>query len=93
MKTIKCYNREYPAYPTMGAMRRYTLLTGKDVTSMSNADDMITYLYCVVQAASRREGVTFDETLDDFADGLAVEDFNAWSRGVLDNTGEAQGEA
>lgn len=76
---------EYPAFQTMGAMLAFKRERGKEVTEVNTSDlsELVVYLYCVVRSACKREGVEFPFTeLEEFADGVSLEDFQAWSEGL-----------
>lgn len=64
--------QEYPCRLTLGAMRRFKRMTGKDVTTLTegDVDDMVTLIYCCTQSACSADGVAFALTIDDFADCL-----------------------
>ena len=80
MHKIKIGGSQYPVAPTMGAMLEFRQITGKEVSDMSGDMDMImTYLFCLVKSACRREKVEFPhETVMDFADNIDMEDFVKW---------------
>ena len=82
MQKIKIGNKLYPAYQTMGAMVAFKNETNKDVTALGDGDlsTLLTYLFFVVRSACRREQEEFPFSgLEEFADGISLEDFTAWS--------------
>lgn len=89
MKKIVIKGKEYPARVTMGAMLQFKRETGKDVSEAKSTDvsDMVIFLYCVVAAASRDEGVAFDLSLEEFADALTPDNLT-----ILEGEG-TEGEA
>lgn len=103
ISAIRIYDKTYPAYQTMGAMLAFKANCGKDVSEMGSGDTSLitTYLYFVVRSACRREGVEFPFTeINDFADGISLDDFTAWSLSIAapdaaapDATDDAAGEA
>lgn len=90
-ETIIVINGEsYPCYTTAGAMLRFKKLTGREVVDMhEDFEDNLTYLYCCVASASKREGRPFTYTLDDFADNIDVSDFTAWAKSLAENAAPA----
>lgn len=90
---INVNGEAYPCTPLPGAMLRFKEQTGREVTEMdqNSFTDLCTYLYCCVAAASNREHKPFDMTLMDFADNLALEDLQAWSKAMVEQmTAEAE---
>lgn len=67
--------QEYPCRLTLGAMRRFKRMTGKDVTTLTegDVDDMVTLIYCCTKSACGADGVAFALTIDDFADCLELD--------------------
>lgn len=96
--TIKVKDKEYPCYPTMGAAVRFKDQTGRDMEEMKGASDFAVYVYCCVMSAYNREhGKQLDMSLQDFCDGILIEDVNALNEemaaasGVTaDNGGDAK---
>ncbi len=70
----------------MGAMLRFRQETGREITEInpSSFSDLCTYLWCCVASAAKREGLQFDMSLMDFADGLTPEDMTQWSEAIKD---------
>lgn len=73
---IKAGGQEYPAYMTMGALRRYKRATGTEMATadVSDVDNAVTFLYCLTAAACSAERVPFDFTVETFADSLLPAD-------------------
>lgn len=66
----------------MGAMVAFKNETNKEVTALGDGDlsTLLTYLFFVVRSACRREQEEFPFSgLEEFADGISLEDFTAWS--------------
>lgn len=74
----------YPCHPTMGAMLLFKQETGHDITKVDGSDmcELFTYLYCCVKSASRRDGIPFNLTLEEFADNTSPEDLMAWAQAI-----------
>lgn len=83
--------KEYPAYQTMGAILAFQRDTGKEITSIAgDLVELLKYLYCVVRSACKRDGVDFEfDSVEQFADGVSLEDFTAWANSLNDK--ETQG--
>lgn len=92
-KIIEIDGKKYPCYSTMGAMLRYRQETGSEVDTMRGLSEMLTYLWCCVVSACKREGVSFDMSLMDFADAVNVSDMQSWiddmSEAVTEDDGNA----
>lgn len=82
--------KAYPCRPTMGAMLRFKKETGKEVTEIDvkSLSDLITYLWCCVVSGAKHEGMEFNLSLMDFADGLTSEDMSEWVQTVTEQAGE-----
>lgn len=76
--------KAYPCRQTMGAMLRFKRETGKEVTEMdSNGfSDICTFLWCCVVSACKCDGVDFNMSLLEFADGISPEDLAEWNKAV-----------
>ena len=91
-------NVKYPCRPTMGAMLRFKIETGKEITEIDpkSFTDVCTYLYCCVASASAADKVDFRMSLLEFADALNPEDMNEWAaqmqQGSTANDNAAEGE-
>ena len=95
--TITVDGKEYPCRPTMGAMLRFKQETGREVTQIELGDlsGLVTYLWCCVLSACKREGVDFPLSLMDFADAIAPQDVALWTASLQeeeDGDGEAGGQ-
>lgn len=90
-KTICIKGKDYPFEVTMGALLRYERETGHDSSTLNQKSlpDMVTLLWCCVVSASRRDGVAFDLSLEDFADAITVDDLLTWV-GTLPKDGGAE---
>lgn len=76
---LRVGGREYPAYFTMGAQRRYKNAHGSlETPAADDIDAAITFLYCMTRAACNAEGVDFDMDEETFADRLLPEDVAAY---------------
>lgn len=82
--TINVGGREYPCYPTLGAMLRFRNATGREVTTidMASIGDLAVYLHCCTASASAREKIPFDIELQEFSDSLVPSDLSAWSAAI-----------
>lgn len=90
--TINIDGKEYPARETIGALKRFKDLTGKEATTIKpdSPTDLAIYLYCCVASASHHDKVEFDISLDDFLDSLTTEVIEAWTNSMTEE-GEKQG--
>lgn len=85
--TIKIKDKEYPCDSTMGALLRFKRLTGKDVSQVNgDVGDSIAFLYCCCQSACNRDNLPFDLSLDDFADGISLDDFKSYNNQIVDTS-------
>ena len=66
-------------------MLRFKHETGKEVSELrsDSISELITFLWCCVKAACKREGKSFDYELMDFADMLTIEEMTAWQQSVM----------
>lgn len=72
---ITINGKAYPCRQTMGAMLRFKMETGKEVSAISNdVTDMCTYLFCCIASACKHDGVEFGLSLMDFADSVTLDD-------------------
>ena len=76
MKKILYKGRELPCRVTMGAMVRFKRESGRDVSTIQDGDiaDLILLLWCCIKSACRHDRITFDISLDDFADGITPDE-------------------
>lgn len=84
MNRITINGNEYPCYQTMGAMRRFRRLTGREITEVqvTEASAMADYMYCCCAAASAAEHIEFNYSIDDFADLITLDVMKAWSQSI-----------
>lgn len=86
MKTIELTinGAKYPCTPTGYAILEFNRLTGRDVSEIrdGNVADSLTYIYCCVKGACLREGIRFNESLDEFAAGATLDDITRWSNAL-----------
>lgn len=92
--TIHVGGADYPAYMTMGALRRYKRATGNEAAGVdtTDLDSALTFLYCLTAAACHAEGVAFDMDEDTFADSLLPGDMQAFFEHFAD-AGKMMGDA
>lgn len=90
--TVTVAGKEYPCYTTMGAMLRFKQETGREVTDIDGGlSDVVTYLWCCVCSACKREGIGFDMGLMDFADAVDQSEMEAWAGKM--NSGSSEEDA
>lgn len=79
--TITYGGKEYPCRQTMGAMLRFKRETGKEATEIKadSLSDLVIFLYCCVVSECNHQNMSFDFPLQDFADGVSVDDLSAWA--------------
>ena len=72
--------REYPCRVTMGAMVRFKHATGKDVSELNQGDigELVQFIYCCVQSASKADDVAFELDFETFADLLEPDSLTAF---------------
>lgn len=94
MKTVLLNKKSYPVAVTMGALLEFQELTGSDLGQIGTADykQLITYFYCVVKSACRRDKLEFPfEDVQAFADALDMAEFSAWSQAIAKEKAESEG--
>ncbi|MBQ3722569.1 MAG: hypothetical protein II851_02555 [Bacteroidales bacterium] len=71
-KRIIINGAKYPVRMTMGAFLYFKRETGRDVSEIKNTDvaDLVTFLWCIVAAASAADKVPFNLSLEEFANAL-----------------------
>lgn len=85
--------KEYPCYPTMGAMLRYKRLTNKEYNQGDGTiSDALTRLYCLACSASEAEGAEKPADLQSFCNGISPEVFNQWAMAQAEGEKETEGE-
>lgn len=78
--TIKSGGKEYPCFPTMGAMLRFERMTGRPFTeSTGSIQEALERLYCLAVSACESAGHEKPGPIQEFCDGILPEDFNAWA--------------
>lgn len=87
--TINVNGTDYPCYPTMGAAIGFKDQTGRDIEKMKGTSDFAIYIYCCARSASRREKKDFNLSLEEFCDGVLIEDLNKLQSA---STGESETE-
>lgn len=87
MLEIRIGKKTFPCRVTMGAMRRFKNLTGKEATSLTQADlsDLVTFIYCCVASACNADKVEFSLSVDDFADNLDMDTLNRFFESQSDS--------
>lgn len=87
MLEIKIGKKTFPCRVTMGAMRRFKDITGKEATSLTQADlsDLVTFIYCCVASACNADKVEFSLSVDDFADNLDMDTLNRFFESQSDS--------
>lgn len=70
----------YPVVPTMGAFLQFKRETGREASSINvnDLEDIAMLLRCCVASYARRNGLSFDLTLEDFADAIPMDDLAGW---------------
>jgi hypothetical protein len=78
MKTLKISGKEYPCRATMGSALRYKRVTGKEVAELSGDDlsALIIYIWCCVVSACNADKISFEMSLEDFADAMDLDSLN-----------------
>ncbi len=79
-KALILNGHEYPFAVTMGALLRLKRETGREAgqLDLNDLEDMTLLLFYCVASASRRDGIAFDMSFDDFADALDLTDLSGW---------------
>lgn len=80
--TVKSGGVDYPCYVTMGAALTFKDLAGHDIDTINGTADVVTYIYACVKSACAREKKDFTLSLQEFADGLSVEEMTAASQAL-----------
>ena len=89
---ISVGGRDYPCRATMGALLRFKRETGKEVSEIGAGDvsELLTYLWCCVCSACAADGVTFDLSLEEFADLCPMDAFKDWSAALASGSASAE---
>lgn len=69
---ITIANQQYPARLTMGAIREFKVMTGKEIEDVKGSADISDFLFCCVKSTCRAEQKEFELTPETFADGIEV---------------------
>lgn len=87
MLEIRIGKKTFPCRVTMGAMRRFKDITGKEATSLTQADlsDLVTFIYCCVASACNADKVEFSLSVEDFADNLDMDTLNRFFESQSDS--------
>lgn len=83
---IEIDGKEYPCYPTMGAMMRYERETGKNGNDINSISDQIIFIWACCVSACKREGVEFSYNVEDFADNIDADDIQGWANAQQQQT-------
>lgn len=85
--TVK--GKEYPCRVTMGAMRRFRQMTGRDINTMEETalDDVLAFMYCCLVSTCNADDVPFDMGYELFCDNLEPDSFAAFNRVQADGAG------
>lgn len=81
--------KEYPCRVTMGAMLRFSEMTGHDVSKMESGSmvETIQFVWCCIRSACKVDGIELKLDFETFADMLTLEDINGFYSG-MDISGE-----
>lgn len=83
MKQIDFRGKVYPCRMTMGALRRFKIETGIDVSRIGNDIALFgTLLWCCVRSACNADGVQFDYDLETFADSCDLSVITDFARSM-----------
>lgn len=78
-KEILIKGKKYPMRMTMGALRRFKNITGKEVAQIGEDMELIiSFMYCCVASACNADGVEFTMNLDLFGDCIALNEMNSF---------------
>lgn len=78
--TIEINGKKYPARLTMGAMRRYRTLTGREVSAIGSDLSLVgTLMYCCAASACHADGVELPYDEETFCDHLDMEQVSAFA--------------
>jgi hypothetical protein len=78
--TITINGVDYPCRLGMGALLYYKEATGKEISEFTGQPtESVTFLWCCVKCACKREKMDFDYTLEDFACWLDLDEVQAWA--------------
>lgn len=86
--TITIGGKSYPCRMTMGAMRRFKRITGKDVSELdgkASVDDLCTLMYSCTASACNADRIDFDFDEERFADSVDVSELNQFTMQMNDS--------
>ena len=75
--------KTYPCRVTLGAMRRFKQVTGKDADKIVGMSDTAAFIWCCCASACSADGVEFGYSLDDFCDRLDITVAEAFSKAIM----------
>lgn len=83
----------YPFRMTMGAMVRFSRMTGRDVSEMkpNSISDLSALLYACVASACAADGVDFPYNYDQFCDLVDADRMSEMAASVQTSEGEGDG--
>lgn len=86
---ITVRGKEYPCRVTMGAMRRFRQMTGRDINTMkaTELDDVLAFMYCCLASTCNADGVDFDMSYELFCDNLEPDSFAAFNKVQTEDAG------
>lgn len=76
---IEMKGRKYPCRATMGALLDFKRETGREATEIGEKSltDLVVFVWCCIKSACRADGVEFQMSLDEFADGITLAEATA----------------
>lgn len=91
---IEIDGKKYPCYQTMGALLLFEREAGKEVSKITTSiTDQCLLLWACCKSASRREGIDFPYSAEDFADNLFPDDVLAAVNRIIEDSGEGKEES
>lgn len=81
---VKINGRAYPCEMTMGAMLRFSDLTGREVPDIKDGDlsDMVRLIWCCAASSCSAKGISFEYGLQEFADAIDASEMLDISRAL-----------
>jgi hypothetical protein len=73
MKKLTVSGKEVNLDLTLGAIREYKKLTGKELEQITSVSDISEFLFCVAKSTARRDGVDFKFSIEEFLDNLSLD--------------------
>lgn len=90
-KTIEICGKEYPCRMTMGAMRRFRRMAGKEVSDIGgDLSEVGTLMYCCTASACHADGVELPYDEETFCDHLDMEQVAAFTETLEAGNAEAK---